>query len=58
MACLLQRHRLQVAPGARIDVRAHTVMGPKRLPMTVHPQDRDFRRTPGVRGKIRGMVDS
>ncbi len=55
---VLQRHRLQVAPGARIDVRAHTVMGPKRLPMTVHPQDRDFRRTPGVRGKIRGMVDS
>lgn len=55
---ILQRHRLAVVPGTRVDVKAHTVMSPRhRLPMTLHPPDRDFQRSPGVRGAIREIVD-
>lgn len=55
---ILQRHRLQVAPGARIDLQANTVMGPRPgIPVTVHPQDRDFRPPAPVKGYVREMVD-
>lgn len=55
---ILQRYRPAVVPGARIDVKSHTVMSPRGpVPMTLHPQDRDFRRSPGLRGMIREIVD-
>ena len=55
---VLQRYRVQVAPKTRVDIRAHTVMGPKGgLPMTVTPQDRNFQRTDDVSGLVREMVE-
>jgi len=57
LAMLLQRNRLALAPGARVDRRVTITMSPRHgMPMIVAP--RDQRITPGqVRGNIREMVD-
>lgn len=56
-AMILQRFRLSVVPGTRIDRRVQVTMSPSRgLPMSVHAQDRRFERAP-VRGNIREMVE-
>jgi cytochrome P450 len=56
-AMILQRFRLSVVPGARIDRRVQVTMSPSRgLPMSVHAQDRRFERA-AVRGNVREMVE-
>jgi cytochrome P450 len=56
LAMILQRFRLSVIPGTRVDRYVQVVMRPKYgLPMSVHPQDRQFR-TVAVRGNIHQMV--
>jgi len=55
---ILQRYRLQVAPGAEINGQIHSAMltpsGP--VPMTIHPADGDYASTP-VTGNIHSLVD-
>lgn len=54
---ILQRFRLSVPPGTRVDRSGTLLSLPKhRLPMTVSPQDRQFA-SPGVRGNIHDIVD-
>jgi cytochrome P450 len=57
LAMLLQRYRLALAPGARVDRRVTITMSPRHgMPMIVAP--RDQRITLGqVRGNIREIVD-
>ena len=59
LAMLLQRFRLELAPGCRIDPAITITMSPKYgLPMILHPADgrfHDNRR--GLRGKVCAMVD-
>lgn len=59
LTLLLQRYRLQVVSGTKIDRQVDVSMTPKYgMPMIVHPQDRAFHRSPGqVRGNIFEMVD-
>ena len=57
VAMMLQRYRLAVVPGSRIDRAVHVTMSPSRgLPMEIHPPDGRFHPAP-VRGQIRDMVD-
>ena len=57
LALVLQRYRLQLLPGSRIDRQVHITLSPKAgMPMLVAPQDRRFRQVP-VRGTIGEMVD-
>lgn len=56
LAMILQRYRLTVVSGARIDRRVTFAMAPKHgMPMSIHPQDRRFEAV-AVRGDIREMV--
>jgi len=56
LAMILQRFRLTVMPGARIDRYVDFSLSPKYgLPMSLHRQDRQFRASP-VRGDIHEMV--
>ncbi len=56
---IVQRFRLGVIPGTKIDIKTNVVMGPKDgLRMTIHPQDREFRSSRAeVTGSIREFVD-
>lgn len=57
LAMLLQRYRLALAPGARIDRQVSITVAPKYgMPMLVARQDRQFSRGT-VRGNIHEMVD-
>jgi cytochrome P450 len=54
---IMQRFRLSVVPGSRIDRKVRVTMNPAfGLPMTIHRQDRAFQTAP-VRGQIHEMVD-
>jgi cytochrome P450 len=56
LAMILQRFRLTVVPGTRIDRLVQVTMRPKYgMPMTVHQQDRRFHAVP-VTGNIHEMV--
>ena len=57
LAMILQRFRLELLPGARVDRRVTITMGPRHgMPMALLPADAAPR--PGtVRGNIREMVD-
>jgi cytochrome P450 len=56
-AMILQRFRLAVVPGTRIDRSVRVTMSPSRgLPMTLHPPDRAFAKA-FVRGNVREMVE-
>jgi cytochrome P450 len=59
LALILQRYRLAVRPGARIDRHVKITMSPKYgMPMIVAPQDRQFAKSKaGVRGNIHEMVE-
>jgi len=59
VAIIVQRCRLEVIPGTKIDLTVNVVMSPKNgLPMIVRRQDRDFRKSRGpVEGYITRMVD-
>lgn len=55
LATLLQRYRLSVVTGARIEVNIR--MNPTHgMPMRIFPQDRQFERVP-VRGSIHRLID-
>jgi cytochrome P450 len=55
---IVQRYRLAMAPGARIDRSVHVTLSTKHgMPMIAHPQDRQFGRPTLVRGNIHEMVD-
>jgi cytochrome P450 len=56
---LLQRYRLELVPGARIDRFVNMTMAPKYgMPMVVRPQDREFARgKTAVHGDVREMVE-
>ncbi len=57
VARVMQRFRLSVVPGTRIDPVVRLVLKPEKgLPMTIHPQDRAFSRSP-VQGRIAAMID-
>jgi cytochrome P450 len=59
LAMILQRYRLAVVPGARIDRRVKITLSPRHgMPVVVHPADGRFAasRAP-VRGNIHEMVD-
>jgi cytochrome P450 len=57
LAMILQRYRLSLWPGARIDRKYAVTMSPKYgMPMTVHHQDRQFTREIPC-GSIHDMVD-
>jgi len=57
LAMLLQRYRLAVVPGARVDRQIKITLSPKGgIPMVVAPPDRRFGKTE-VRGNIHEMVD-
>jgi hypothetical protein len=56
-AMILQRFRISVVPGTRIDRTVRVTMSPKRgLPISIHPPDRRFQAAP-VSGNIREMVE-
>jgi len=56
LSMILQRFRLTVVPGSRIDRLVQVTMRPKfGIPMTIHHQDRQFRSV-AVRGNIHEMV--
>jgi cytochrome P450 len=57
LAMLLQRYRLAIRPGARVDYQVKVTLSPRGgMPMAVHAQDRRFTKTP-VRGNIHTAVD-
>jgi cytochrome P450 len=56
LAILLQRYRLSLAPGAKVNYRVLPILSTPTLPMTIHPQDRQFRPSP-ARGTIRELVE-
>lgn len=57
LAMILQRYRLTMRPGARVDRRVVITMMPRfGLPMSIHPPDRQFTSVP-VRGNIHEMVE-
>lgn len=57
LAMILQKWRLTVVPGSRIDRTVKVTMGPRHgLPMTIHKQDRCFQKV-RVHGDIHEMVD-
>lgn len=54
---IVQRYRLELNPGARVDRSGLVFMIPKGgLPMRVRPQDRQFRSSQ-VRGTIRDWLE-
>ena len=54
---MLQRYRIEPAPGATVNYRDMPTLIPRPgIPMTIHPQDRQFRIQP-VQGKIHQLVD-
>jgi len=54
---ILQRFRLTVVPGARIDRRSTLTLGPRfGIPMLIENQDRRFTASP-VAGDIHEMVE-
>lgn len=59
VALIVQRCRLEIVPGTRIDLRTNVVIGPRNgLPAVVH--SRDASPSPGpseIRGYVREMVD-
>ncbi len=55
LAMLLQRYRLSLVPGTRIDLTVR-MQAKHGLPVRVHAQDRQFRATP-VQGNIRNLVE-
>jgi hypothetical protein len=56
-AMILQRFRISLLPGTRIDRNVRVTMSPKQgLPVVLHPPDRRFEAVP-VRGNVREMVD-
>ncbi|KFA93180.1 cytochrome P450 [Archangium violaceum] len=56
LAMMLQRYRLALVPGSRIDREVLITLSPKHgMPMTVHAQDRRFTRAPW-RGNVREML--
>jgi len=58
LATLVQRCRLEMVPGARIDVNVNVVMSPTILPMVVRRQDRQFHRSRAeTGGYVRQIVD-
>ena len=59
LAMMLQRYRLELIPGTRIDRRYQITLSPQHgLPMTINAQDRQFSRgVGGVVGNVRQMVD-
>ncbi|MEM6793475.1 MAG: cytochrome P450 [Acidobacteriota bacterium] len=59
IALILQRYRLSVVEGTRIDLDTNVVIGPKGpMPMRITPQDHRFEDSPArVGGYIREMVD-
>jgi cytochrome P450 len=57
VARVMQRYRMTVVPGARIDAAVHFTLKPWHgLPIVVHPQDRAFGRSP-LTGNINELVD-
>ena len=57
LTLLLQRYRLELAPGARIDRRVKITMSPRwGMPMHVLPQG-SLPRPVRVRGNVRQMVE-
>jgi cytochrome P450 len=57
LAMTLQRYRLTLSPGARVDYQVHITMSPRGgMPMIVAPQDRRFRRSE-MSGTVRQMID-
>jgi cytochrome P450 len=57
LAMILQRYRLSLVPGARIDRKVAITLSPKYgMPMTVHNQDRQFTKQM-PRGNIHETVD-
>lgn len=57
MGTMLQRHRFELLPGARIDRKVATTLTPKYgLPVRLHRQDRAFAASP-VRGNIHDIVN-
>ena len=57
LAMVLQRYRLSMQPNQLVDRQLKFMLEAKGgLPMTVHPQDRQFGKTP-VRGNIHEMVN-
>lgn len=57
LATVLQKLRVAVVPGARIDRAVRITMNPKfGMPMVLHAQDRNFQAAE-VRGNIHEMVD-
>ena len=57
LSMILQRHRVTVVPGARIDRSVRTTVSPRYgMPMTIWNQDRKFTRVP-VRGNVLEMVN-
>jgi cytochrome P450 len=57
LAVLLQRRRLTLRPGARVDCGGLMLSAPRRgLPMVVHAADRVFPASPAV-GNVRTLVD-
>jgi cytochrome P450 len=57
LAMMLQRYRLDLVPGARIDRKVAVTMSPRHgMPVTIHRQDGQFR-AGRVRGNIREMVE-
>lgn len=57
LSMLLQRYRLNVVPGTKVDLQMRLALSPKEgMPMFVAKQDRRFRKT-DVRGDIRASVD-
>ncbi|MEM7581821.1 MAG: cytochrome P450 [Acidobacteriota bacterium] len=59
VAMIVQRYRLRMVSGTRIDPHVNVVMSPKHgLPMVVHPQDREHAHSKArVEGYIHRMVD-
>jgi cytochrome P450 len=57
LAMIVQRYRLTVAPGSRIDRKVTVTLSPKYgVPMRIGPPDRQFAKSE-VRGNIHEMVD-
>jgi len=57
LSMILQRYRIQVVPGSRIDRFVRITLTPRfGMPMLIAPQDRCFSRSP-VCGNIHEMVD-
>jgi cytochrome P450 len=55
---IMQRFRLELRPGAKIDRQGMVLSAPsKGIPITIHPQDTAFTRPQQIMGNILGLVD-